>query len=277
MKKRLALVVLALVGAAVAAPAALTRPVSVLLDERVPSTALAAPVHARIVLPAGYGSGMLRYPVVYFLHGLPASPSAYRENGWVERAFERVGPAILVEPQGAHSGDSDPEYLNWGRGRGWETFVSEELVRFVDRHFRTIRSRRGRAIVGLSAGGYGATVLGLHHLGSFSVIESWSGYFHPTDPTGTTPLARGPDTNAHHLIAALRADERKRTTFFAFYVGRADTRFRAENMQLARELAAARVPHVFELYRGGHESSLWERHAPAWLGMALRHLLSAQG
>ena len=104
------------------------------------------------------------------------------------------------------------------------------------------------------------------------MIESWSGYFHPTDPTGTVALPRGPATSAHNLIAALRADERKRQTFFAFYVGRGDARFRAENEQLDRELTAAQVPHVFELYAGGHSTALWERRAPGWLRMALSRL-----
>ncbi|HVU76518.1 MAG TPA: alpha/beta hydrolase-fold protein [Gaiellaceae bacterium] len=274
MKARWIRVVLVLAALACAAGAAasLLSSKAVTIDERVPSEALAAQVHALVILPPGYRTSGLRYPVVYFLHGLPASAEAYREAGWVETALERAGPAILVEPQGARPGDTDPEYLNWGSGRGWETFVSEELVRYVDRHFRTIRSRRARAIVGLSAGGYGATILGLHHLGSFSAIESWSGYFHPTNPSGTAPLPRGPRANAHTLVAQLRADERTRPTFFAFYVGRGDARFRAENEQFSRELTAAGVRHVFELYAGGHSTALWERQAPHWLGLALAHL-----
>jgi enterochelin esterase-like enzyme len=274
--RRVLLVTALLSLAGAGATWAVTRSASVREDDTIPSAALAAKVHALVVLPPGYRTSGRRYPVVYFLHGLPAPASAYRENGWLERAIDQAGPAILVEPQGARRGDTDPEYLNWGPGRGWETFVSEELVRYVDTHFRTIRSRDGRAIVGLSAGGYGATILGLHHLGRFAVIESWSGYFHPTDPTGAFALPRGPGTSAHDLIASLRADERKRPTFFAFYVGRGDTRFRAENQQLDRELTAAHVPHVFELYRGGHQTSLWERLAPGWLQMALDHLARPQ-
>lgn len=272
MKRLLIPGLAALALAGFVAHAALTRSSLTALDERVPSIALAAKVHALVVLPAGYKHSSARYPVVYFLHGLPAPAAAYRENGWIERAMEHAGPAILVEPQGARPGDTDPEYLNWGPGRGWETFVSEELPRYIDAHFRTIRSRNARAIVGLSAGGYGATILGLHHLDSFSAIESWSGYFHPTDPTGAFPLARGPATSAHHLIASLRADERRRRTFFAFYVGRGDARFRAENEEFDQELTAAHVPHIFELYAGGHETALWERRAPGWLRMALAHL-----
>ncbi|HEY5294722.1 MAG TPA: alpha/beta hydrolase-fold protein [Gaiellaceae bacterium] len=246
------------------------------LDEQFPSVALAGQAHALVVLPPGYATSGLRYPVVYFLHGLPAGPSAYRASGWLERALEQAGPAILVEPQGARLGDSDPEYLDWGDGRNWETYVTHELPQYIDSHFRTVANRRGRAIVGLSAGGYGAAVLGLGHLDLFSAVESWSGYFHPTDPTGTKALALGPETNVHNLIGRLRLSERRSPTFFAFYVGRGDARFRAENLQLHRELVAAGVPHVFELYSGGHRTSVWEAHAPGWLSMALARLARPQ-
>ena len=242
------------------------------VDEQFPSAALAGRAHALVVLPPGYAKSGLRYPVVYFLHGLPAGPSSYRASGWLEHALELAGPAILVEPQGARRGDSDPEYLNWGKGRNWETYVARELPRYIDSHFRTIANRRGRAIVGLSAGGYGAAALGLGHLDLFSVVESWSGYFHPTDPTGTKAVAAPQSANVHNLIGRLRASQKKWPTFFAFYVGRGDARFRAENVELHRELVAAGVPHVFQLYDGGHRTSVWEAHAPGWLGMALERL-----
>lgn len=139
----------------------------------------------------------LPYPALYFLHGLPAAPYAYKGIGFLAKALDAAGrPAILVAPQGARDGDSDAEYLDWGPGRNWETAVSQGLPAYVDAHYRTIADRRGRALVGLSAGGYGAVLLTIHHLDAFSVVESWSGYFHPTDPTGTSPLDTGsPDGN----------------------------------------------------------------------------------
>jgi S-formylglutathione hydrolase FrmB len=241
------------------------------LDESITSVALNGEVHARVILPAHYDDlPHRRFPVIYFLHGLPASASAYRGNAWLVKAMATVGPAIVVLPQGSRNSDTDPEYLNWGSGRNWETYIATELPRYIDAHFRSIRSRAGRAIVGLSAGGYGATIVGLHHQRMFSVIESWSGYFHPTDPTGTQPLARGPAANAHTLLGGLRGG----STFFAFYVGRGDGRFLAENEQVNRELVAAHVPHVFEVYTGKHETSLWQSHAVGWLRLALRHLAS---
>ena len=270
-----------LLGAIVAAGAALVllEPGAAAAQETVVaamrSSAVSGVLHVRVVLPDGYGTSGKRYPVVYFLHGLPASSASYLGNRWVADALEAAGPAILVFPQGARDSDPDAEYLNWGPGRDWESFVAEELPRKIDARFRTIPTRAGRAIVGISAGGYGAAILGLHHLGTFSVIESWSGYFHPTDPTGTKALGRGPLTIAHSLIAGLRAAATTRPTFLGFYVGRGDRRFYPENVQFDRELRLAGVRHTFDVYAGGHETSLWRRHAREWLALALRHLAPA--
>ncbi len=152
-----------------------------------------------------------------------------------------------------------------------------ELPRYVDAHYRTVRSRRGRALVGLSAGGYGAVLLAIHHLGDFSVVESWSGYFRPTNPSGTRVLPHTPAQNAHALVRNLRSDELRRPMFFAFYVGSDDRRFRTENERLDRELRDAGVPHVFRIYPGTHEESVWHARVSRWLTLALDHLQSAGG
>ena len=126
-----------------------------------------------VYLPPGYATSGLRYPVVYFLHGLPASSQSYRGIQFLVKALQqRHLEAIVVAPQGARDGDSDPEYLDWGPGRNWETALATELPRVVDARFRTIATRRGRALIGLSAGGYGAMLLGLHHLGSTFAARS---------------------------------------------------------------------------------------------------------
>jgi enterochelin esterase-like enzyme len=244
------------------------------VETEISSVALGGRVHALVVLPAGYATNGKRYPVVYFLHGLPADSSSYRGNAWLAEVAAHVGQSILVEPQGARDGDADAEYLNWGGNRNWSSYVARELPRYIDSHFRTIRSRAARAIVGVSAGGYGAAMLGVNHLDEFSVVESWSGYFHATDPTGTKAIVAPASANVHNLLAHLAADEQRRATFFGFYIGRADTRFRAENEHFADELSAAGIGHVFALYAGGHETALWRSQAERWLRLALDHLLT---
>jgi len=191
---------LALLAAAIAAAAGIALEVGsssgwslrgTVEQESFDSKALDGRLQFAVYLPPGYSSRR-RYPVIYFLHGLPAAGGAFRAFGFVPSALEQSGlRAIVVAPQGARDGDSDPEYLDWGPGRNWESAIAEELPAYVDAHYRTIRGRAGRALIGLSAGGYGAFLLTLHHLPSFAVVESWSGYFHPTDPSGTKALRLG--------------------------------------------------------------------------------------
>jgi S-formylglutathione hydrolase FrmB len=251
-------------------------------DRALYSPAVEGRLAVRVYLPASYASDRRRYPVVYFLHGLPASSTAYRGSRFIADALAQAQrDAIIVAPQAARDGDSDPEYLDWGRARNWETALDRDVVNYVDSHFRTIATRRGRALLGLSAGGYGAMILALHNLDSFSVVESWSGYFHATDPSGVHPLQLGSASrtrraSAHTYVPSLKHATAQRPTFIAFYVGTEDKRFRAENEQFDDELSKARVPHVFKLYPGGHEQRVWTQHAGAWLALALSHLAPAR-
>ena len=270
-----ALAAAAFIGAAAVAYARTAAVEPPVVDTSFVSHALKGRLKVAVYLPIGYGSDGKRYPVVYFLHGLPASPSAYRGASFVAAALR--DRAILVAPQGDRDGDSDPEYLDWGPGRNWETALAVELPAWVDSHFRTIANRRGRALVGLSAGGYGSLLIGLHHLDEFAAIEAWSGYFHPTDPSGTQPLdtgsrAKNLRASAHALLPSVKAALRVHPTFIGFYVGAGDTRFAAENAVLDRELTQAGIPHLYRVYPGGHEQTLWQAQAPAWLSLALGRL-----
>ena len=248
------------------------------VDDQFQSQALGGTLRFEVLLPHDYDSSSARYPVVYFLHGLPAGPDGYKSAVFLEQALNRIGSsAILVAPQGSRSPNSDPEYLG-----DWERAIAHELPSVVDARYRTIPGRTGRALIGLSAGGYGAMLLALHNLAAFAVVESWSGYFHPTNPAGTAPLDLGsPAANAHasahSYVPTLKPKLKQQPTFIGFYVGIGDDRFRDENEQLDRELTAARIPHVFRLYPGGHDTTVWLAHAPAWLTLALDHLAKPQG
>jgi hypothetical protein len=109
------------------------------------------------------------------------------------------------------------------------------------------------------------------------VIESWSGYFRPTDPTGKDTLDVGSDADnayasVHVLATKLAKQIRRSSPFFAFYIGASDPTFVADNKTLDRELSAAKLTHVFAVYPGGHTTALWASHATRWLAMALNHL-----
>ena len=242
------------------------------------SEALQSALRFVVYLPAGYSTNSRRYPVIYFLHGLPASPTSYLHLRWVAQALEQDGrEAILVVAQGTHHVDGDPEYHNWGSGEDWETALALELPAWIDANYRTIANRDSRAIAGYSAGGYGAAIIGLHHPNEFSVIQSWSGYSRPTDPSGEKTLdvgsaAANAYASVERLVPSLLQQFRQYPTSFAFYVGDSDPHFVPDNTSLDRVLTSAEVPHLFRVYPGGHTATLWQQHAPAWLGLALDQL-----
>src|SRR2546425_6940304 len=137
-----------------------------------------------IYLPPGYASHpRRRYPVLYLLHGFPGRPLAFMltvRMGVVEDelvAKHQAQPLILVMPFGSTGTFTDKEWVNGvGAGEGWATFVSHDVVHAIDASYRTIPTRKGRAIGGLSEGGYGAINIALSAPHEFAVVESWSGY-----------------------------------------------------------------------------------------------------
>src|SRR3977135_1081969 len=124
------------------------------------STALSGRISYSIYPPGGYATSGKRYPVIYYLHGLPATATSYRSIDEVAAAVDASGrQAIVVGVQGARDGDRDPAGRHWGKGRNWETATAKELVSLIDQRYRTIAERSGRILVGTSAGGYGATLI----------------------------------------------------------------------------------------------------------------------
>ena len=244
------------------------------------SVALNGTIHYSIALPPGYDSSGKRYPVVYFLHGLPADDQAYKGIGVYADSLAATGhSAIVVGAQGARPGDTDPEWHNWGPGRNWETATESELVSRIDHHYRTLARRSGRAIIGVSAGGYGATLIAIHHPATYQVIESWSGYFVLTTPEGEPQDLGSSEANAnasaHASVPQLRSSFAPYSkTFFGFYIGAQDPYpgFVKDNERLDKELTEAAIPHVFELYQGAHDATFWREHQDEWLGAAVDRL-----
>jgi S-formylglutathione hydrolase FrmB len=230
-----------------------------------------------VYLPSGYSSDpRRRYPVLYLLHGFPGRPLAFITTvrlGVLEDALtarHRARPLILVMPFGSTGTYSDKEWANGAApGNGWGTFVTRDLVRYVDAHYRTARTRAARGIAGLSEGGYGAINLALQHPHEFSLVESWSGYEKP-DPLRSIfgsklqLLSR----NAPSLLLPRVAPTLRRLgTYFWFYSGTED-RFRTQNRTFARALTRLHVRNHFFASFGGHNWALWRKNAAAAYEMA---------
>jgi enterochelin esterase-like enzyme len=225
---------------------------------------------AYVYLPSGYAQHpRRRYPVLYLLHGFPGRPLAFLETvqmGVIDDALtatHRAQPLILVMPFGSTGTFTDEEWVNGVHpGNGWATFVARDLVRAVDARYRTIRSTRGRAIAGLSEGGYGAIDIALHHPREFSVVESWSGYQRPDKLRAI--FGTGPATLAANdprlLLPRVAPALRRVGTYIWFYSGSTDP-MHVQNGAFARELRRLKVPHHYFLVYGGHNWALWRDNA----------------
>jgi hypothetical protein len=131
-----------LIGLVASAGASTTALRGTMVDSSYSSAALKGTIHFEIYLPREYASSGKRYPVIYFLHGLPAAATSYREITEVGAAVEASGQeTIVIGVQGARPGDTDPEWRNWGVGRNWETATAKELVRIVDSRYHSIASQ----------------------------------------------------------------------------------------------------------------------------------------
>jgi S-formylglutathione hydrolase FrmB len=151
-----------------------------MLELGLTTPALPAETNVRVLLPEGYAADPARrYPVLYLLHGccdfdVPGS-RAWTTHGEAEQATAGL-PLIVVMPDGGRGGMYS-DWLSAGtQGRfAWETYHLEQLVPFVDREFRTRASREGRAIAGLSMGGFGAMKYASRHPDRFVAAASFSG------------------------------------------------------------------------------------------------------
>jgi S-formylglutathione hydrolase FrmB len=136
------------------------------------STAMKKNIRAVVITPDSYAKGKT-FPVVYLLHG-----AGQNYSGWVKSAPQIIEAAdqyqeIIVCPDGNVSS----WYFDSPVNEAWkyETYVTTELLPWVDSHYKTNKDRKGRAITGLSMGGHGALYLAFRHQDLFGAAGSMSG------------------------------------------------------------------------------------------------------
>lgn len=133
-----------------------------------------------VYLPASYASSPnKRYPVIYFLHGYGVGAPIYVNNvlqlpGAADTAFASgTREAILVLPD-AFTRYGGSMYSNSPTIGDWETFIAEDLVSYVDSHYRTLATRESRGLSGHSMGGYGTMRVGMRHPEVFGALYAMS-------------------------------------------------------------------------------------------------------
>jgi S-formylglutathione hydrolase FrmB len=165
-----------------------------LLEVTVTTAALPGPAAIRILLPPKYESHPTRrYPVLYLFHGTSGGAADWTTKGEAEQTTEGL-PLIVVMPDIGLDDNGGGYCTNWVSGTySWETFHIDQLIPWVDANLRTIAARKGRAIAGLSQGGFCSMSYAARHPDLFSTALAYSGVpdiaYNATDIAGFTAIA----------------------------------------------------------------------------------------
>jgi S-formylglutathione hydrolase FrmB len=138
------------------------------------TSALPSPVDVRVLLPTNYDPSQ-QYPVLYLLDGTSGSASDWTDLGNAEQTTAGL-PLIVVMPNIDLNGDGGGWCTNWSNGaENWETFHIDQLIPWVDANLPTIANRSGRAIAGLSQGGFCSMSYAARYPDMFSTALAFSG------------------------------------------------------------------------------------------------------
>ncbi len=234
------------------------------MSQRVDTVAVYSPsmqtmVNNVVIVPEGYSEEM-EYPVLYLLHGhgghhlkwLEIRPDLPDMVGGIE-------PVIVVCPDGRNSWYWDSPV---NPSSQYETYMTSELISYIDSAYSTVASPDGRAVTGLSMGGHGGLWLGFRHPEIYGACGATSGgvdirpfpeYWNMKDQLG--PQAENMAVwDAHTVMTQL--DSIRPGLVITFDCGTEDV-FTGVNESLHRELMARKVPHTYVSSPGGHNAPYW--------------------
>jgi enterochelin esterase-like enzyme len=130
----------------------------------------------QVYLPPSYNNSEKRYPAVYYLPGygdstmfgiaLPKGMDDLMKSGQVKEMV------IVIASGSSKLGGSF--YVNSPVTGNWEDYIAEDVVGYVDEHFRTLPQAGSRGITGHSMGGFGALNIAMHRPDVFRAVYSLS-------------------------------------------------------------------------------------------------------
>jgi len=151
-----------------------------------------------IYLPPGYESSDKHYPVVYLLHGYLGDNRLWFGKGYADVNLKPVmdylinnktiHPMILVSPD-SENRFGGSWYINSASSGNWEDFIVQDVVQFIDNHYRTIPNSESRGIAGHSMGGYGTILIAMKNSDIFSSAYALSSYGLVFEPPSSSYLS----------------------------------------------------------------------------------------
>lgn len=224
-----------------------------------PSKSLDALRRLTVYTPPGYDRDQpTRYPVLYLLHGANADETAWTRLGHVNLILDnllaagKAKPFIVVMPFGygvppgsrqpAPGGGPSQNNLLFSRD------LLEDVIPFVQSHYRVYADRDHRAIAGLSMGGGQSLGIGLGHLELFSYVAGFSAALRQVEFEKTFPALAANPQSANQNLRLLWVGCGKEDTLFV--AARSFTDFLKEK----------KIKHTFREGGGAHTWIVWRRY-----------------
>jgi len=242
---------------------------------QVPSASLNETRAATVLLPADYARTDRRYPVLYLLHGGGQDHTAFAGRGWF--AAQATRGLIIVTPNAGESW-----YINSvvDPNARFEDFVVKDLVRYIDTNYRTVASRQGRAVAGVSMGGWGAMLLGLKHHQLFGAVGAMSAPFLISRQSPNMDM-KAREQQAFGTPGSPERLERDPATLLAsipiesvpvlFLASGNQDIFVTDNRRFVERLTDRKIPYEYrELSPRGHSWDLWDDQLVAFIDVLSR-------
>ncbi|MGE3819594.1 MAG: alpha/beta hydrolase [Isosphaeraceae bacterium] len=213
----------------------------------------------------------------YLLHGLSDDHTIWMRRTSVERYVAGL-PLVVVMPDG---------------GRGWytnavapgglkyEDDLVKDVVGLVDRTFPVKAERAGRAIGGLSMGGYGAVKNGLKHHETFASVSSHSGALgfarrtadqgRDLSPEFTAVFGPNPKGGDEDPFALVERIDHGRLPKLRIDCGTEDFLIE-DNRSFHKHLKSSRISHEYQEFPGGHDWEYWDEHVREAIAFHTRNL-----
>ena len=279
--KRVSLLVLALVSAVFAVSAQ-----SKVKEFALKSEVLGVEKKYSVYLPDGYDKSGEKYPVLYLLHGAKGTHFSWVETKRgnmqeivdAEIASGRCRKMIVVMPNASGEGEKNAgRNMGYFNVREWDymDFFFEEFIPHIDKKFRTIASKEGRAVAGLSMGGGGAVVYAQRHPEIFGACYSTSGLldhrYRPSIPdhydvgwlysvAQTSPVEYLRNATAEEI-------EKLRSVRWMLDCGD-DDRIIFTNLEFFKEMHREKVKVELRVRNGKHNWVFWRESLPLILAFS---------
>lgn len=221
-----------------------------------------------VYTPAGYETSKAKYPVLYVLHGIGGDEDAWVTQGRATQILDNLiargeaKPMIVVFTNGNIACEAAPlenadGYVNptMSLPKTMEgTFESAfpEVVKFIDSRYRTIAKKQGRAICGLSMGGFHTLYITLNNPDMFN----YSGMFSAAIGTGSEQAASGHPEIYQNFDAKLATYFSKKPALLWIGIGKTDFLIQSNN-EFRAKLDAAGYPYKYMETDGGHIWKNW--------------------